>query len=116
VARVDLLIKGTRRVHEYDGAVHREAEVHQRDLKRERNLILGDWQRVGFTSAHLRNEGATIIRDVDTLLGGQWDSRRLQAWEGLLNESMFRRPGRARESSVDGLEHYDWSNEARKWS
>jgi very-short-patch-repair endonuclease len=96
VARVDLLIKGTRRIHEYDGAVHREAEVHQRDLKRERNLILGDWQRLGFTSAHLRNEGAMIIKDVDALLGRPWDSRRLQAWEGLLNESMFRRPGRAR--------------------
>ena len=96
LARVDLLIKGTRRIHEYDGAVHREADVHQTDLRRDRNLILGDWQRLGFTSAHLRNEGAAIIKSVDTLLGRPWDSRRLQAWEGLLNESMFRRPGRVR--------------------
>ncbi len=51
LARADLWIKGTRRIHEYDGAVHREAEVHQRDLKRERNLIMSDWQRFGFTSA-----------------------------------------------------------------
>jgi very-short-patch-repair endonuclease len=96
VARVDLLIKGTRRIHEYDGAGHREAEVHQSDLKRDRTLILDDWQRLGFTSAHLRNEGAAIIKSVDTLLDRPWDSRRLQAWEGLLNESMFRRPGRIR--------------------
>jgi very-short-patch-repair endonuclease len=96
LARVDLLIKGTRRIHEYDGAVHREAEMHQSDLKRDRNLILDDWQRLGFTSSHLRNEGATIIRSVDMLLGRPWDSRRLQAWEELLNESMFRRPGRVR--------------------
>jgi hypothetical protein len=27
LARADLLIKGTRRIHEYDGAVHCEAEV-----------------------------------------------------------------------------------------
>jgi very-short-patch-repair endonuclease len=96
VARVDLLVKGTRRIHEYDGAAHREADVHQSDLKRDRNLILDDWQRLGFTSAHLRNEGVAIIKSVETLLGRTWDSRRLQAWEGLLNESMLRRPGRAR--------------------
>jgi very-short-patch-repair endonuclease len=96
LARADLWIKGTRRIHEYDGAVHREAEVHHRDLKRERNLIMSDWQRFGFTSAHILNEGAAIIRSVDDLLRRPWDSRRLQAWEELLNESMFRRTGRAR--------------------
>ena len=96
VARVDLLIKGTRRIHEYDGAGHREADTHQKDLKRDRHLILDDWQRLGFTSMHLRNEGAAIIRSIDTLLGRPWDNRRLQAWEELLNESMFRRLGRTR--------------------
>ena len=96
VARVDLLIKGTRRIHEYDGAGHREADTHQKDLRRDRHLILDDWQRLGFTSVHLRNEGAAIIRSIDTLLGRPWDNRRLQAWEELLNESMFRRPGRTR--------------------
>jgi very-short-patch-repair endonuclease len=96
VARVDLLIKGTRRIHEYDGAGHREADTHQKDLKRDRHLILDDWQRLGFTSVHPRNEGAAIIRSIDTLLGRPWDNRRLQAWEELLNESMFRRPGRTR--------------------
>jgi hypothetical protein len=96
LARADLWIKGTRRIHEYDGAAHREAEVHQKDLKRDRILILGDWQRFGFTSAQILNEGGPIIRSVDNLLGRPWDSRRLQAWEELLNQSMFRRPGRAR--------------------
>jgi very-short-patch-repair endonuclease len=70
--RADLWIKGTRRIHEYDGAVHREAEVHQRDLKRERNLIMSDWQRFDFTSAHILNEGAAISRSVDDLLGRPW--------------------------------------------
>jgi very-short-patch-repair endonuclease len=96
LARADLLIKGTRRIHEYDGAVHREANVHQKDLKRDRILIMGDWQRFGFTSAHILNDGAAIIRDVDNLFGRPWDSSRFQAWEELLNQSMFRRPGRAR--------------------
>jgi len=49
LVRADLWIKGTRRIHEYDGAVHREAEMHQKDLKRDRNLIMSDWQRFGFT-------------------------------------------------------------------
>jgi hypothetical protein len=89
LARADIWIRGTRRIHEYDGAVHREAEVHQRDLRRERNLIKNDWQRFGFTSAHVLNDGAAIIRSVDDLLGRPWDSRRFQAWEELLNESML---------------------------
>jgi very-short-patch-repair endonuclease len=96
LACADLWIKGTRRIHEYDGAVHREAEMHQKDLKRDRNLIMSDWQRFGFTSAQLLNEGAKIIKSVDSLLERPWDSRRLHGWEELLNESMLRRPGRVR--------------------
>jgi very-short-patch-repair endonuclease len=103
LARADLWIKGTRRIHEYDGAVHREAEMHQKDLKRDRNLIMSDWQRFGFTSAQLLNEGATIIKSVDSLLGRPWDSRRLHGWEELLNESMLRRPV-ASEPSENGLD------------
>jgi hypothetical protein len=71
-------------------------ETHQKDLRRERNLILDGRQRLGSTSAHLRNEGAAVIKSADALLGRPWDSRRLQAWEELLNQSMFRRPGRIR--------------------
>ena len=71
-----------------------------RDLKRERTLILDNWQRLGFTSAHARNEGAAIIKSVDALLGRPGDSRRLQAWEELLNQSMFRRPGRQSSPSL----------------
>jgi very-short-patch-repair endonuclease len=96
LACADLWIKGTRRIHEYDGAVHREAEMHQKDLKRDRNLIMSDWQRFGFTSAQLLNEGAKIIKSVDSLLERPWDSRRLHGWEELLDESMLRRPGRVR--------------------
>jgi len=70
--------------------------MHQKDLKRDRNLIMSDWQRFGFTSAQLLNEGATIIKSVDSLLERPWDSRRLHGWEELLNESMLRRPGRVR--------------------
>jgi hypothetical protein len=57
VARADLWVVGTRRIHEYDGEVHRDREVHRTDLARERRLVEIDWQRVGFTSPQLVCEG-----------------------------------------------------------
>ena len=39
IARVDLLIKGTRRIDEYDGEKHREPEVQDNDLVRHRRLL-----------------------------------------------------------------------------
>lgn len=96
LARADFWVVGTRRIHEYDGGVHREPEVQDGDLRRDRLLLSADWQRYGYTSRHLLNEAASIIRDSDLLLGRPWDSSRLWAWENLLNASMLRRPGRAR--------------------
>jgi len=69
IARADLRIDGTRRIHEYDGARHREADVHEVDLERDRALLGEHWERHGFTSKHLRRDGATIIADADRLLG-----------------------------------------------
>jgi len=96
LARADFWVVGTRRLHEYDGGVHREPEVQDDDLRRDRLLLDADWQRHGFTSRHLLNEAASIIRSTDELLGREWDAARLRAWEDLLNASMLRRPGRSR--------------------
>ncbi|WP_204913209.1 hypothetical protein [Microlunatus spumicola] len=96
LARADFWVVGTRRIHEYDGGVHREPEVQDDDLRRDRLLLDASWQRHGFTSRHLLNEAASIIRSTDDLLGREWDGARLRAWEDLLNASMLRRPGRSR--------------------
>ena len=96
LARADFWVVGTRRIHEYDGADHRRPEVQDGDLRRDRSLLAADWQRYGFTSRHLLNEAASIIRESDRLLGRPWDSARLRAWEDLLDGSMLRRPGRSR--------------------
>jgi len=96
IARADFRVLGTRRLHEYDGADHRRAEVQDGDLRRDRSLLTEGWQRYGYTSRHLLNEAASIIREADQLLGRQWDAARLRAWEDLLNTSMLRRPGRSR--------------------
>jgi hypothetical protein len=45
VARADLWVVGTRRVHEYDGEAHRDKERHRADLRRERRLVEIVWQR-----------------------------------------------------------------------
>jgi hypothetical protein len=96
VARVDLRIDGTRRAQEYDGADHREPQVHERDLARDRRLLGAGWQRHGFTSRQLLTGGAEIIADVDRLLGRTWHPRRLSAWRQLVKHSLFGRCGRAR--------------------
>ncbi len=96
VARGDLWIVGTNRLHEFDGGVHREPDAQSRDLTRDRRLIEAGWQRFGFTKAQLLNEGATIIASTDTLLGRSWDPARLRRWNALVADSMFGRLGRAR--------------------
>lgn len=96
MARADLRINGTRRIHEYDGEMHRDADVHEHDLERDRALLGDGWERHGFTSKHLRRDGAAIIEDADRLLGRTWNPRRLAAWQSLLDHSLLGRAGRAR--------------------
>jgi hypothetical protein len=96
IARADLRIDRTRRIHEYDGARHREADVHEVDLERDRDLLGARWERHGFTSTHLRRDGAAIIADATGCSDGAWDPRRLAAWQGLLDHSLLGRAGRAR--------------------
>jgi hypothetical protein len=99
VARGDLRIKGTRRIHEYDGAGHRAAEVHVGDLDRERRIVELDWQRCGFTARQLLRDGASIIASADRLLGRSWDPQRLARWNHLISDSLYGPAGRARAHS-----------------
>jgi hypothetical protein len=96
LARADLRIDGTRRLQEYDGAGHRDADVHARDLARDRLLLAGNWQRHGYVAADLLHSGTQIIADVDRTLGRTSDSRRAAAWQHLVAHSLYGRAGRAR--------------------
>jgi hypothetical protein len=96
VARGDLRIDGTQRIHEYDGEKHREPEVQDADLVRDRSLMADHWERHGFISRHLLRDGAAIIADADRLLERPWDPRRLHAWRQLISQSVLGREGRAR--------------------
>ncbi len=96
IARVDLWIKGTRRVHEYDGDQHRDKEEHRRDLVREGKLATNDWQRIGYIASQLIFDAAEIIAGADRLLDRRPNPNRLKRWQRLLDESTLRPAGRAR--------------------
>lgn len=96
VARGDLWIVGTNRLHEFDGGVHRDPTTQSRDLARDRRLIEAGGQRFGFTKAQALNNGGSIIESTDTLLGRSWDPVRLRRWNALVADSMFGHQGRAR--------------------
>ena len=92
----DLWVVGTRRLNEYDGEGHREKGQYRRDLRRERQLVELEWQRVGFVAAQLLFEAGDIIAGLDRLLGRTWDPQRLARWHQLLGSSMLRPDGLAR--------------------
>ena len=100
VARGDLWIVGTRRLHEYDGADHRLKETHRRDLAREADLVEINWQRKGFTASQVLHGGGNIIASADRLLGRQWDGQRLRRWNGLVADSLFGPDGQARVARI----------------
>ena len=87
---------GTRRLHEYDGDVHRDRAAHRADLARERRLVETNWQRIGFRAPQLLYEAGAIIAGMDRLLDRTWDPSRLARWHALLDDSFLRPAGRAR--------------------
>ena len=58
VARGDLWIVGTRTLHEYDGAGHRERHQHRRDLRRERGIGHLGWTRRCYTLVEVTEQGS----------------------------------------------------------
>ncbi len=110
LARADLWLTGTDRLHEYDGDAHRTPEGHAQDLARERGLSANGWTRYGYTAQHLLRRGGEVIRDTDRLLGRAWDPRRLHAWTELVETSLWGRRGRARAL------RRRWAAPKEKWS
>lgn len=91
VARADLWLVGTRRIHEYDGEVHRDLAAHRKDLRRDRRLVETGWQRHGYTAAEVLRGGGPIIASVDALFGRRWDPERLARWRALVRASSYGR-------------------------
>lgn len=96
VARADLVITGTRTLHEYDGGVHLTREQQRRDLERARRLADAGLERRGYTSYDLLRQPICILRDADRALGRPHDPGRMREWHALLSESLLTASGRSR--------------------
>ncbi|MDR6173320.1 very-short-patch-repair endonuclease [Nocardioides zeae] len=95
-AYADLWLRGTRRLHEYDGAHHLDREQQRRDLRRGRLLVGQGYERNGYTSHDLLGRTRDLLRDIDVALGREHDPRRLRFWEAQLQHSLLTPAGRAR--------------------
>ena len=104
VARGDLRILGTRTLHEYDGAGHRDRRTHVNDLARDRRLVNAGWMRRGYTSADLLGRAHLILREADAELGRLHDPRRLRPWLDALSGSLFTSTGSRRLLARCGLD------------
>ncbi|UYM06754.1 hypothetical protein [Solicola gregarius] len=80
VARADLRLGTTRRLSEYDGAVHRDGPQHRADLRREKLLIRIGFERFGYTASEIHREASRILLDAEGALGLRHDPRRIQGW------------------------------------
>ncbi len=96
IARADLLITGTRTLHELDGGHHRARAQQRRDLNRDRRLLAAGYQRRGYTSDDVLTTPVGILRDADATLGREHDPSRIRAWHSLLLASLFTPSGRQR--------------------
>ncbi len=96
VARGDLWLAGTRTLHEYDGAVHRDRAQHRADLLRDRRLVAAAWTRRGYTSRDVIEGAAGVIRDIDLALGRPHRAEHGRRWHALVAKSLFSPAGRAR--------------------
>lgn len=64
VARLDLAYPRLRIAIEFDGAVHREAEVFARDLRRQNWLVSGGWTVLRFSGADVLGRPSYVVSQV----------------------------------------------------
>jgi hypothetical protein len=96
IARADLLLTGTRDVHEYDGAGHRFAAQHRSDLRRERALAQARYVRRGYTLDDLLNHAAPVMHELDRALHRRHQPWRLRRWRAMVDHSAYSRAGQER--------------------
>lgn len=96
VARVDLLVRGTNSVHEYDGAVHDESPRRTKDRRRDRRLVEIGVVRRGFTAPDLVQQPRVTLQELDRAIGRPHRPTRLRRWSTWLEHSCFSRVGRRR--------------------
>ncbi|HEY0700787.1 MAG TPA: hypothetical protein VGD43_23645 [Micromonospora sp.] len=96
LGQADLHVTGTRSLHEYDGAVHRDMAQHRKDLRRDRGWAGGGYVRRGFTLDDLLNHSLTVMHEIDRSLGRPHDHRRHERWVAQVRNSLYSAVGRER--------------------
>jgi hypothetical protein len=96
IARADLVVTGSKVVHEYDGAGHRSTAQHRSDLRRERALHQAGYLRRGYTLDDLVNHPGAAMHELDRALDRPHRPHRLARWRTLVDESMYAEAGRRR--------------------
>jgi len=95
-ARVDLWVKGTPFVHEYDGDEHEKAPRRKADLRRARRLLDAGAERRGYVADDLLNHPRAMLQEMDRELGRPHRPARLRRWYAWLRESSYSMAGRRR--------------------
>lgn len=80
IARVDLRIRGTHRVPEYDGAEHRGRTRHEKDLRRDKALAREGLERYGYIATELIHAPERVIADAEDALGWPHLAGRIEMW------------------------------------
>lgn len=96
VARADLWLVGTARLHECDGEHHRDRARHGHDLAREERLTRARYERYGYTTREILLCPGAILRDAENAFGLDHDRDRLTTWLDEIRPSLFTPAGRAR--------------------
>jgi hypothetical protein len=95
-ARVDLWVRGTPFVHEYDGDEHEKAPRRKTDLRRARRLLDAGAERRGYVADDLLNHPRAMLQEMDRELGRPHQPARLRRWYAWLRESSYSVAGRRR--------------------
>lgn len=95
IARVDLRIRGSRRVAEYDGSDHRDRRQHQSDLKREKALNRQGLERYGYIATEVIHSGRQIVRDAEDARGLAYVPGRADLWVAEARLASISASGRA---------------------
>ena len=96
IGRADLMVSGSRDVHEYDGAGHRSPAQHRSDLRRERALTQAGYVRRGYTLDDLLNHPAAAMHELDRALRRRHRPYRLHRFRTMIDHSAYSTAGRER--------------------
>jgi hypothetical protein len=96
VGQADLLVVGTKRLHEYDGAVHRGKAQQRVDLRRTRALTEAGYVRHGYTLDDVLNQSLTVMHELDRMLDRPHLMSRFRRWRTLVDNSLFSPRGQER--------------------